>query len=60
MKSYSKSKATLRRNEEAEARRVARNARTDEKQLELLKARGAGDCAEATKIRKRLAGLTSK
>jgi hypothetical protein len=60
VKSHSKSKVTIRRDEEAKARLAKRNSRTDEQQLKLLEARGAGHCKEAMKIRARIAGLSVK
>lgn len=54
MKSHSKSKATIQKHEQAQVRLAARNARSDEAQLDLLEVRGAGDCKEANKIRQRL------
>jgi hypothetical protein len=54
VKSYSKSKATIERDKAAKIRLAARNSRTDEQQLALLEARGAGLCNEAQRIRERL------
>jgi hypothetical protein len=36
---------------EAQARQAVRNQRTQDEQLDVLRARGAGDCDEAWKIR---------
>lgn len=56
MKSHSKSTSPqhLERRSGAAARKLARNGRTDEQQLDLLRSRGAGQCDEARKIQQRL------
>lgn len=54
MKSHSKSKATIERDKQAKIRLAARNKRTDQQQLDLLIARGAGDCKEAVRIKRYL------
>lgn len=56
MKSHSKSSSlqAIAKRASALDRKLARNARTDEEQLALLVARGAGSCDEALKIHQRL------
>jgi hypothetical protein len=42
------------RQEEAEARQKARNARSDAEQLRLLEEKGHGHCREAQRLREKL------
>lgn len=56
VKSHSKSKRTIEKDGEAQARRNARNSRSDRQQLQLLVERGAGHCKEADKLRHLIGG----